>query len=230
MTTFFAESLFFGFSLCLIGYGLGIFIRRKLKSPIFNPLLIAILFNIGVLVIFDIDYEVYHEGAKYLSYLLTPATVCLAIPMYQQIALLRKNATAIISGIVSGVLASLGSIYVIARMLSLTHQQYVTLLPKSITTAIGIGVSEELGGMVTISVAIIIMTGLVGGIFAGALCRILRIKEPLAKGIAIGSSTHAIGTTKAMELGPIEGAASSLSIVVSGFLTVIGASIFSTFI
>lgn len=168
--------------------------------------------------------------AKYLSYLLTPATVCLAIPLYEQLEQLKKNAKAIAAGILSGVLSSLVSVLALAAAFGLSHEEYVTLLPKSITTAIGMGVSEELGGIVTITVAVIIVTGVLGNIIAELVCKIFRIHEPVAKGIAIGSASHAIGTAKAMEMGEVEGAMSSLSIAVSGLLTVIGASVFAMFL
>ena len=130
----------------------------------------------------------------------------------------------------SGVLTSLLTVFVLSKLMSLSHKEYVTMLPKSITTAIGIGVSEELGGYVTITVAVIIVTGVLGNILAEFLCKIFRITEPIAKGLAIGSASHAIGTAKAMEMGEIEGAMSSLSIAVAGIITVVGASIFANFI
>lgn len=229
MESFFIESLFFGVVISIAGYEIGLFLKRKLKSPIFNPLLISILFVIGVLLFFKIDYEVYNEGAKYLSYLLTPATVCLAIPLYEQIELLKNNIKAIVLGITSGAIASLGSVFILSKVFQLSHEQYVTLLPKSITTAIGMGISEELGGIVTITVAVIIITGIVGNIIAEGVCRIFKIEEKVAKGLAIGSSSHAIGTVKAMEMGEIEGAMSSLAIVVSGVITVVMASVFAGF-
>ena len=177
----------------------------------------------------NVDYDTYNTGAKYLSWLLTPSTVCLAIPLYEQISLLKKNFAAVAAGIVAGVLASLLSIFIMAKLFGLGHTEYVTLLPKSITTAIGMGVSEELGGYVTITVAVIVITGVIGNIFAELICKIFRINEPIAKGIAIGSASHAIGTAKAMEMGEIEGAMSSLSIAVAGILTVFGATLFSNF-
>ena len=177
-----------------------------------------------------IDYDAYNEGARYLSWLLTPATVCLAIPLYEEFELLKSNVRAVMCGIISGVLTSLITILVLALFFGLTHEEYVTLLPKSITTAIGMGVSEELGGYVTITVAVIIITGVIGNILAEFICKIFRIEEPIAKGIAIGSAAHAIGTAKAMEIGEVEGAMSSLSIAVAGILTVVGASVFAHFI
>ena len=230
MSELLGDSLFFGVAVSVLAYQAGLWIKRKWKLAVFNPLLISIFLVIAVLLIFDVDYERYNEGAKYLSYLLTPATVCLAIPLYEQLEQLKKNAKAIATGILSGVLSSLVSVLALAAAFGLSHEEYVTLLPKSITTAIGMGVSEELGGIVTITVAVIIVTGVLGNIIAELVCKIFRIHEPVAKGIAIGSASHAIGTAKAMEMGEVEGAMSSLSIAVSGLLTVIGASVFAMFL
>ena len=186
MSDFFESSAFWGVAVSLLSYALGSFLKKKFKTGIFNPLLISIVITIVFLLTCNIDYETYNDGAKYLSWLLTPATVCLAI------------------------------------IFKLSHKEYVTMLPKSITTAIGIGVSEELGGYVTITVAVIILTGVLGNILAEGICKLFKINHPIAKGIAIGTASHAIGTAKAMELGEIEGAMSSLSIAVSGILTVVG--------
>ncbi len=229
MSKLFVDSLFFGVLVSLAGYGLGLSVKRKWKKAIYNPLLISILFVMLFLAVFQVDYDVYYEGAKYISYLLTPATVCLALPLYRQLEILKRHRKAILAGIVSGVLTSLVSVLGISALFRLTHEQYVTLLPKSITTAIGIGVSEEAGGIVTITVAVIILTGVFGNITAEAVCKLFRIEEPVARGIAIGTSSHAVGTTRAMEMGEVEGAMSSLSIVVSGLITVFGASLFAGF-
>lgn len=145
-------------------------------------------------------------------------------------AAFKDNFKAVLFGIVSGVITSLATVFVLAKFMGLTHEEYVTLLPKSITTAIGMGVSDELGGYVTITVAVIIITGVLGNIFGELICRLFRITEPISKGLALGSASHAIGTAKAMELGEVEGAMSSLAIAVAGVLTVIGATIFSYFI
>ena len=214
---FFNNSVFFGVMLSLLAYGIGALLKQKFKLAIFNPLLISVIIVIAVLAVSGIDYKVYNEGAKYISYLLTPATICLAIPLYEQFELLKSNWKAIAVGIFSGVLASLGSILAMAVLFGFTHQEYVSFLPKSITTAIGMGISEELGG------------GVLGNMCAESVCKLFKIEEPIAKGIAIGTASHAIGTSKAMELGDIEGAMSSLSIVVSGLITVIGASVFAQF-
>lgn len=223
------SSLYFGVTVSIAGYGIGLFLKRKFKWGFLNPLLLAIIFVIIVLQVFGIDYEVYDETAKYLSYLLTPATVCLAIPLYQQIELLKKNLTAVVLGIVAGVFSSLGSVFGMAYLFGLSHKEYVTSLPKSITTAIGIGVSEELGGFTTITVAVIIVTGVLGNVIGEQICKIFRIQEPVAVGLALGTSAHAIGTTKALELGEVQGAMSSLSIAVAGLITVVGASVFANF-
>lgn len=229
MAEFIENSLFFGAVISLLAYELGLILKKKFRLAIFNPLLIAILCVMGVLVVMDVDYNTYNEGGKYISYLLTPATVCLAVPLYQQLALLRKNIKAVAAGIVSGVLASGVSVFLMAKLFGLSHEEYVTLLPKSITTAIGMGVSEEIGGIVTITVAVIIITGVLGNMIAEAVLKMAHIEEPVARGLAIGTSAHAVGTAKAMELGQVEGAMSSLAIAVAGLLTVIAASVFSQF-
>lgn len=223
-------SAFFGVFISILGYEVGLLIKKKLKHPVFNPLLIAIIFVIGALVILGIDYDSYNEGAKYISYLLTPATVCLAVPLYEQLNLLKKNWKAIIIGILSGVITSLASVFLLALAFGLTHEEYVTLLPKSITTAIGTELSGEMGGIVTISVAVIVVTGIFGNVMAEIVCKLFRINEPVAKGIAIGTSSHAVGTAKAMEMGQEEGAMSSLAIAVAGILTAVLISVFAQFI
>lgn len=229
MSDFLQDSVFFGVTISIIAYEGGALLKKRFKSAIFNPLLIAVAATILLLISCGIDYERYYEGAKYLSYLLTPATVCLAIPMYEQMELLKENWKAVMAGILSGVLTSLTCILALAAAFGLSHDTYVTLLPKSITTAIGMGVSEELGGYVTITVAVIIITGILGNMIGDGICRLFRIKESIAKGVAMGTASHAIGTARAMEMGEIEGAMSSLSIAVAGLLTVVGASVFSYF-
>ena len=224
------NSAYFGAVLSVGAFLLGRALQKRIKHPLCNPLLIAIVLVILFLLVFHVDYESYQRSARYLSYFLTPATVCLAIPLYEQFELLKKNLRAVLAGIGSGVLASLCSVLALSLLFRLDHASYVTFLPKSITTAIGMGVSEELGGYVSITVAVIILTGILGNMFAESACRLFRITEPIARGVAIGSASHALGTAKAMELGPVEGAMSSLSIVVSGLLTVAGAVVFAKFL
>ncbi len=230
MNEIMGNSLFFGVMISVAAYEIGVLLKKKFKLAIFNPLLIAIAVIIVILAITGVEYDTYNDGARYLSYLLTPATVCLAVPLYEQLEILKKNLKAILAGILAGALTSVTSVLILAILFGLSHEEYVTLLPKSITTAIGMGVSEELGGIVTITVAVIIITGVLGNMFAEVVCRIFRIEEPIAKGIGIGSASHAIGTAKAMELGDIEGAMSSLSIAVSGLITVILASVYAQFL
>ena len=223
------QSVFFCVAVSIAAYEAGSLLKKKYHSALFNPLLLSVAATIVLLILFRIDYDTYYEGAKYLSYLLTPATVCLAVPMYEQLELLKKNLKAVMVGILSGVLMSLGCILVMAIVFGLNHETYVTLLPKSITTAIGMGVSEELGGYVTITVATIVITGVLGNIIGEGLCKLFHIEEPIAKGVALGTASHAIGTARAMEMGEIEGAMASLSIAVAGLLTVAGALVFSYF-
>ena len=211
------NSMFFGVLVSILAYEVGVLLKKKFKFALLNPLLISIVIIILILVGFHIDYDTYNDGAQLLSYLLTPATVCLAIPLYEQMELLKKNWKAIMGGIISGVLTSAVCILVL----------FVTLLPKSITTAIGMGVSEELNGIVTITVAVIIITGVVGNVLADFVYKLFHVTHPVAKGVGLGTSAHAIGTAKALEMGEIEGAMGGLSIAVAGILTVIVAPIFS---
>lgn len=228
-TAFFSNSLFLGVLISLAGYQLGLFLKKKTGLALLNPLLVAILFVIAVLLIFRIDYDVYSSGGIYLSYLLTPATIALAVPLYKQIHLLKQYGAAIAISVFAGTITSLLSIFLLAVLFQLDHTMYVTLLPKSITTAIGMGMSEELGGIVNISVAVIVVTGVLGNVIGEWVLKLFHIEDRIAKGLALGTSAQAIGTSKAMELGEIEGAMSSLAIVTAGLLTVIGASIFSMF-
>ena len=211
----------------LLTYELGNLLQKKTKWAIFNPLLVAMFLIISFLTIFRMDYSIYQEKTKYISFLLTPATVCLAIPLYEKMQILKKNWKAILVGIGGGVLTSMCAVLGMAKLMKMSYEQYVTLLPKSITTAIGIGGVRGFGGYETITVAAIILTGIVGNICAEPVCRIFKIKNPIAKGVAIGTGAHVIGTTKAMEMGEIEGAMSSLSIVVAGMMTVLLAPLFT---
>lgn len=227
MNEFAASSVFFGVFVTLAAYFVGLKVKAKTGLAIMNPLLIAIVLVMLLLRGLDIDYAAYNQSARLVSSLLTPATVCLAVPLYEQLQLLKRHKAAILTGVISGVLTSLICVLVLAMLFRLDHAAYVTLLPKSITTAIGMGVSEQLGGHVSITVAVIIITGVIGNMIAESVCKAFHITEPIARGVAIGTASHAIGTTRAMELGEVEGAMSSLSIVVAGVLTVAGASVFS---
>lgn len=219
--SFLQESLYLGFVLSILAYLVGVWLKKKLGWAILNPLLVAIVLVIACLFLVDVDYETYNASAKYISYLLTPATVCLAIPLYKQLELLKQNFVAVIVAIFSGVLASAASIFAMCLVFGLEHEHYVTILPKSITTAIGMGVSQEAGGIVTITVVCILITGIFGNIAADFVFKAARIREPIARGLALGTSAHAVGTARALELGEIEGAMSSLSIAVAGLMTVV---------
>ena len=219
--TFLQESLYFGFVISILAYLFGVWLKKRLGWAILNPLLVSVVLVIVLLVGLGIDYDTYNYSAKYISYLLTPSTVCLAIPLYRQLELLKKNLLAVGVAIFSGVVASAASILVLCLVFRLGHLHYVTMLPKSITTAIGMGVSEEAGGIVTITVVCIIITGIMGNIVAEKLFQLTGIRHPIAKGLALGTSAHAIGTAKALELGDVEGAMSSLAIAVAGLMTVV---------
>lgn len=223
-------STYFAVVLTFVCFQIGVWFKKKTGWAVATPLLTATLIIVAVLLFFDIPYESYKEGAGIINFFLTPATVCLAIPLYRQIELLKRYPKAIFGGIIAGVLTTMVSIFVMSFAFGLNHQQYVTLLPKSITTAIGMGISEKTGGIVTITVVSISITGILGNVIAESFLKLLKIEEPIAKGLAIGTASHALGTTKAMEMGEIEGAMSSLSIVVTGVLTVLAISVFAPLI
>ena len=227
MHDFMAESIYLGVMLTLGTYCIGLWIKKISGWTLLNPLLVSIVLSIGFLFATGTSYESYAKGGNIINYLLTPATVCLAVPLYEQIEHLKRNYHAVASGITAGVLGSMTTILGMVLLLGMDHQAYVTLLPKSITTAIGMEVSGELGGNVPVTILVIVITGITGNIFAEKFLRLIKVREPIAKGIAIGSTSHVIGTAKAMEMGQTEGAMRSLAIVTSGVLTVITASLFA---
>lgn len=218
---FLANSMYWAIVISLASYVFGDVLKRKFKIAVMNPILISVALTSVFLLATGSDYSQYKANSSLLSWLLTPATICLAIPLYEQLSVLKKNGLAIIVGIASGVLTSFLCILALALLFSLGHSEYVTLLPKSITTAIGIGLSEQNGGHVSITAVVIIMSGIVGNVASPFVLKILKITDPVAKGVAIGTSSHAIGTAKALEMGKVEGAVSSLCIVVAGIMTVI---------
>lgn len=205
----------------LAAFALGTLLHRKTKAAWCNPLLLGSIFVIVLLSIQEIPYPDYKQSAAPITWLLFPATVSLAVPLYEQWELLKKNVLAIAAGIGAGVITSIASLLLIAWFFRLDTANAVSLLPKSVTTAIGVDVVTELGGIPALTTAVIVLTGIMGNLMAVSLCRLLRITNPVAKGIAIGTSSHAIGTTKALEMGQIEGAMSSLSIAVAGILTAV---------
>lgn len=227
MSEFWRNASYFAVALTLIGYFFGLWVKKKVSFVLFNPLLIAIVFVIAILKIIGMDYETYKEGGKYIGYFLTPATICLAVPLYKQFDLLKEHYKSVLVAIFAGVLVNMGVILGLAIFFSFNHQLYVTMLPKSITTAIAVGLTEELGGITTITVAAIIVTGIIGNVFASALCKVFKITESIAVGLAIGTSSHALGTAKAVEIGEVEGAMSGLAIAVTGLMTVVMVNVFA---
>lgn len=211
----------FGLLLTIIFYNLGRFIQRKTGNPIFNPLLIAIICIIMFLSITKIPYEAYKIGGDSINFFLSPVTVVLAVPLYKQFELFKENMIEIIIGITAGVLVSFVSIKILGGTLNADSSLLNSLIPKSITTPMGISLTNSLGGVEAITVVAIICTGILGAIISPLVFKIGGIKHPIARGIALGTASHALGTTKAIEMGEVEGAMSGLSIGISGTLTVI---------
>lgn len=227
MIQFINNSNFFYVVLTIFTYQIGVFLKNKFKYAFVNPLLISTLLTIGVILFFGIDLEKYQAGTKIISFLLTPATVCLAIPLYEQFEKLKQNWLAIILGIFSGCITCMFYVLGFSIAFKLTHPEYIALLPKSITTPIGMVLSEQFGGIPSLTVGVIVITGITGNIFTETVLKLFKITHPVAKGVAIGTSSHAMGTAKAMEIGEVEGAMSSLSIAVTGIMTVILFSFFA---
>ncbi len=223
---FASSSAFFGTVLTISTYSLGSFLKSKRGLGWLNPMLFSILASIFAVLIFKIDLKKYADGTKIISYFLTPATVCLAIPLYEQFQKLRDNWLAVILGVFSGSLTSVFLVLCGTILFSLSHAEYASLLPKSITTAIGIVLSEQYGGIAGIAVGAICFTGILGNVFCEKILRVFRVNDSVSKGIAIGTSSHALGTSRALEIGEVEGAMSGLSIALAGLLTVILASFF----
>ena len=223
------NSLYFGVGISLFAYWIGWKIQQKWKKPILNPLLFSMLFIILVLSLFDIDYETYQYGAKYITYFLTPATICLAVPLYRQIQKLKENALAIIISIICGCIAHAAIIVGIAALGKVDTILTFSLLSKSVTTAIALGVTEEIGGITAVTVVGVSFAGLMGAIVGPVILKAARITEPVAQGLALGSASHAVGTSKAVEIGEVQGAMSSLAIVVTGILTVVIVPIITKF-
>ena len=217
MNEFLASTAFFGLLLSAGTFELARAINRRIGREVCNPLLFSTLLCCAVLLLSGTEYETYYEsGGRMLEYLLTPATICLAIPLYRQFALMKKHAGAVLAGCAAGVAAHMLGCVLMLALFELEAAEYITLLPKSITTAIGYP---------AISMVLIMITGLFGAVAAPKLLSLFHVTEPMAQGLAIGTSSHAAGTSRAVELGEIQGAASSLAIVVTGLLTVAAAPI-----
>ena len=215
------SSAYIGFFITLFGYWVSTQIAKRMRSTLCNPLLLTIIFIIAFLKLADISYASYDNGAKYINYFLTPSTVCLAVPLYRQLKLLKEYAGAILISIMSGTAACAIMIFGLAKLFLLENSIYASLVPKSITTAIALGMSEELGGLSAVTVMAVFVTGILGAVIANTVFKIFKIEDPVAQGLAMGTASHAIGTSKALELGEIQAAMSSLAIAVTGILTVI---------
>ncbi|WP_271812755.1 LrgB family protein [Clostridium beijerinckii] len=224
----------FGVLISIIAYEIGLLIKQKLKLSIFNPLLIAIIILITFLLKFNITYDDYNSGGQIISFFLAPATIALALPLYKKFSLFKENALPILLGILFGAVSGMISVILLSKAFNLSSELTKSLIPKSITTPIGMALSKQLGGLPSVAVVAIIITGILGSIIGPFLYKILRINDKVAMGIAMGSSSHAVGTAKAMEIGEIEGAMSSLTIAISGIVTVLIApvlwSLFSVFL
>lgn len=195
--------------------------QKKTKLAICNPVLIAMVLCIGILLLTGVEPDHYQAGTKSLTWLLTPATVCLALPMYEQLKNLKRNLPAILAGIIAGTVTSLLSVGLLCRLFALDTILTISLLPKSITSSMGMVLSQQNGGISALTTVVIILTGILGSITGPALCRILRITDPISQGVAYGTSAHVIGTAKAHELGALQGAVSSLSLSVAGIVTTV---------
>lgn len=207
--------------LTLLAYQIGLVCQRKLKTPICNPILIAVLVVLAFMALTGLDNADYQAGTKAISWLMTPATVCLAIPMYEQFRILRKNLKAITAGIVSGTVTCLAAVLLFCVVAGFDRSLTVSLLPKSVTSAIGVPLSELSGGIASVTTAAIILTGIIANMLGTFLCRIFGLTDEIAKGVALGTSGHVIATTKANEISPLTGAVSSLSLVIAGLLTAV---------
>lgn len=219
MTEFILSIGVWGVALTLGAFALGTFINKKTGQALCNPLLLGSIFVIVFLSLVQIPFGEYKESVSFLSYLLLPATVSLAVPLYEQWLPMKKNAKAVLCGILAGSVTSMVCIIALSWILELDPVLSASLMPKSVTSAIGAEVAEELGGIGSLAGALIILTGIVGNLSATALCRICKLRDPIARGVAIGTGSHAVGTARALQMGRIEGAVSSLSIAVAGVLT-----------
>lgn len=216
----FTDNIFFGLFISLVAFEIGLIIYKKTKFPLFNPLLIAIILVIGFLKIFDIDFDTYNKSGQFINMFLGPATIVLAVPLYKQFELLKKNFIPIIIGITVGSLVGILSIIAISVFFKLDRLITISLLSKSVTTPIGIEITNQLGGLTPVTVLAIILSGILGAIVAPTVCKVFKITNPVAIGVGIGTASHAVGTSKAFELGETEGAMSSLSIGIAGVITV----------
>ena len=220
MTEFFSTAAFC-LTLTLAAYSFGSFLQRKTRLVILNPILVGAAIVIAVLSLLDLPCKTYLEGCQALQFWLTPTTICLSIAFYQQFHSLKKHIWAVFAGVLVGSVCSLYFIYVMCKVFSLDQAVLISLLPKSITTAIGTAIVDELGGLSAITTFAIAVTGIFGYIVGPALCKIFKITNPIAQGVAFGTASHVVGTTKAAELSQLTGAVSSLSLTLAGLISVV---------
>lgn len=223
-----SQNILFGIIVSLIAFEIGLFIYKKTKFPLFNPLLIAIILVISILLIFNISVDTYNKGGEFINMFLGPATVVLAVPLYKQLQLLKKYLLPILIGILIGSSIGISSVILLSNIFGMEKILTLSLLSKSVTTPIGIEITNQLGGLVPVTVLSIVISGIFGAVIGPTLCRIFKINNKVAIGIALGTASHAVGTTKALELGETEGAMSSLSIGIAGIMTVFLAPAFYT--
>lgn len=205
----------------LLAYQAGVMLRQKIKSPLCNPILVAVILILCFLSYSGMELKVYQAGNSVLSWLLTPATVSLAVSMYEQFQILKKRAAVLVVSVATGAITCMLMVLGLCLLFRYAPEMTVSLMPKSVTTAIGVPLSQMAGGMAPITTAAIILTGITASVLGPALCNIFYLTDEIAQGVAYGTSGHVIGTTKAMERGALAGAAGSLSLVVAGLLTAI---------
>ena len=215
------ESPFFGVTLTVIAYWAGVKIQRRTGRVICNYMLVAVALLVAVLLVFDIPYEAYYVGGSFINMFLGPATACMAVSIYAKLELLKKNWLPVLAGCTAGVVTSMGSILLMCRLFGLDEAMTASLLPKSVTTPIATAISQDHGGLVAVTVAAVMVTGILGNLAAPFLIRLFRIRDPLAVGLGIGACSHAVGTAKAMEIGETEGAMSGLAIGLCGIITTV---------
>lgn len=220
----------FGIVLTILSFEIGLIISRKTKISIFNPLLISIALIIAFMHFTGLSLEKFNRGGDIISFFLGPATVILAVPLYKQIKLLKANLIPIIAGVAIGCVTAVTSVYFLGRIFGLGDMLSRSLVPKSVTTPIGIEISKQIGGLPSITVAAIIITGIIGAVLGPVICKLFFIKDKVAIGLSIGTAAHAVGTTKAIELGETEGAMSGLAIGIAGLFTVFLAPLFMSFL
>ena len=216
--------------LTLTAFSIGSLIQKKGKIALFNPLLLGALLVIVFLKITGIPNADYQKGCQVLNYLLTPATICLAISFYEQFGAMKKHMWAVIAGLIIGSICCLGSIYVLGLLFRFDRVLTLSMLPKSITTAIGVPVSEEIGGIAAVTSASIAITGVLTNMVGPSLCRLFRIKSPIAQGVGFGTAGHVIGTSKAAELSQLAGAVSSFSLTCTGIFTTVVLSFLAQYV